>query len=279
MRPIEALDLKVALAEWWRYSPHARGFVDQMRATGVNLHEPGAEAQWLREAETVLVTEDMTALLEAAFVGFPHEHPFAETEVELDPGFALLARPIHTRPDDPAVPSVRAIFWLTAGEVGIPTQVHVVAYTDPENFRDAGDFVGIARPPLVSLGGTSGDFATMPSSPEVRLARTLWALMRQRIATARREAAERAGARRARRAGHFPEVSVVDLRRLKTRASSDGGAEPVDVNWSHRWIVGGHWRNQWMPSTETHEPRWIAPYVKGPEHKPLVADKVYQLIR
>ncbi len=53
------------------------------------------------------------------------------------------------------------------------------------------------------------------------------------------------------------------------RAQNSAATTPEATDWSCRWIVSGHWRNQWCPSTETHRATWIAPYVKGPDDKPL----------
>ena len=52
------------------------------------------------------------------------------------------------------------------------------------------------------------------------------------------------------------------------------------VSWSHRWLVNGHWRNQWLPSRAAHRLQWIAGYVKGPASKPLVVkDRVTAWVR
>lgn len=63
--------------------------------------------------------------------------------------------------------------------------------------------------------------------------------------------------------------NIVQLRR---RASDCGARLDCDepVEWSHRWVVSGHWRNQYIPSSGEHRPIWILPYVKGPEGKPLL---------
>ncbi len=99
---------------------------------------------------------------------------------------------------------------------------------------------------------------------------SLMMLSGQKITTTERLRPSRGLFRRAERAGEKvpDEVSVITLRR---RVGADGasiGAEAVE--WSHRWLVSGHWRNQWMPSTDGHQLRWIDGYVKGPEDKPLV---------
>lgn len=75
------------------------------------------------------------------------------------------------------------------------------------------------------------------------------------------------------------EVVIVRLRRKSLDETSDG--EPVgDVPWSHRWLVSGHWRNQWLPSRMAHRLQWIAGHVKGPQHKPLVVkDRVTAWVR
>ncbi len=64
------------------------------------------------------------------------------------------------------------------------------------------------------------------------------------------------------------DVKVIQLRRpqIENHQQSEDGAE---VEWSCRWIVSGHWRNQYHPSTGKHELKYILPYVKGPEDKPL----------
>ena len=66
------------------------------------------------------------------------------------------------------------------------------------------------------------------------------------------------------------DVKVVQLRRYESesRPASDDGSTP---DWTCRWIVNGHWRNQYHPSTGKHELKYILPYVKGPEDKPFKA--------
>jgi len=64
-------------------------------------------------------------------------------------------------------------------------------------------------------------------------------------------------------------VNVVILRAMD-RIDADQ-AESSGVYWNCRWLVNGHWRNQFHPSTGGHTPTWISPYVKGPADKPFVA--------
>jgi hypothetical protein len=64
-----------------------------------------------------------------------------------------------------------------------------------------------------------------------------------------------------------PGVRFILLRRM---AREQGQAKGVGQTYSHRWLVSGHFRNQWYPSEQTHKVIWIEPYVKGPEATPLV---------
>jgi len=73
-----------------------------------------------------------------------------------------------------------------------------------------------------------------------------------------------------------PNVSVVRLRAAETYAYDETGAGSVD--WAHRWMVRGHYRAQWYPSEAAHHVVWIAPYLKGPEDKPLLTH-VYAVVR
>lgn len=69
-------------------------------------------------------------------------------------------------------------------------------------------------------------------------------------------------------------VKYVKLRRVTY--AYVGGTKEVD--WTHRWMVDGHWRNQWLPSVEMHRQQFILPYVKGPEDKPLLLKRPLNLV-
>lgn len=112
-----------------------------------------------------------------------------------------------------------------------------------------------------------------------RFLQAFFRLAQQRIAAPSERRAPRASRRRAARIGKEAEnVLVVTLRREKR--TRDFGEER-DVNWTRRWMVGAHWRNQWYPTLGIHRQIWIAPYVKGPEDKPLVlhAGRAYEFVR
>lgn len=76
-----------------------------------------------------------------------------------------------------------------------------------------------------------------------------------------------------RKGGVLDPVTIVRL--PKRHYVTDGDGHTL-TEWSHRWMVTGHWRKQWYAKAEVHRPKWIAPYVKGPDDKPLlVKEKRY----
>lgn len=130
--------------------------------------------------------------------------------------------------------------------------------------------------------GIRWTFTLSPVNDENGLADTLlatWTLMQQSLSVAARSSVDRAERRRSMRAQLGSDVVVIRLR----RRSLDEPREDTDeegVPWSHRWLVSGHWRNQWLPSRACHRLQWITGYVKGPQYKPLVIkDRVTAWVR
>jgi hypothetical protein len=98
---------------------------------------------------------------------------------------------------------------------------------------------------------------------------TTWTLMQQTITVSVPARVGPTDAKRDARLALPSDLVVVRLRRHSIDSEEPPG-EPQEGNWSHQWIVGGHWRNQWLPSRNAHRLQWIAPYIKGPAGAPLV---------
>lgn len=98
-------------------------------------------------------------------------------------------------------------------------------------------------------------------------------LMQQQIGVTEHLPQTRPQRRRANRAGQpLDATRVIRLRHVR-HASDDGHSS---IEYRHRWIVKGHWRNHWFPRQQRHVPLWIAPHVKGPDDAPfLTGEKVY----
>lgn len=102
---------------------------------------------------------------------------------------------------------------------------------------------------------------------KLRLLSACIAFIDQRIFSVVTREASRATRRRHGDLKHEPLIRVIELRRKYQRIDAHGEHEARD--WSCQWIVRGHWRQQWYPKLNRHQPKWITPYVKGPDNKPL----------
>lgn len=91
----------------------------------------------------------------------------------------------------------------------------------------------------------------------------------QRIVEDTTAPVQRHTARRAAKLNLPSTCNVVQMRRLDRRASASDHAAAIE--WQCQWLVRGHWRRQFYPRAGRHVPRWIAPYVKGPDDKPMKA--------
>jgi hypothetical protein len=119
----------------------------------------------------------------------------------------------------------------------------------------------------------------------VRILHSYWLLMSQTLVEQSKETGDRTQRRRLEREKCPTDVIVVQFRKRKyVNERGEETEESKKIDWSHRWIVGGHWR--WQPykdpasGGEIKKRIWISPYVKGPEDKPLVAkSKVFVLAK
>jgi hypothetical protein len=103
---------------------------------------------------------------------------------------------------------------------------------------------------------------------DCRMFAAMLSFLQQRILIYSRESVSRAARRRAEIKGRNikPEVNVVRLRKAQYHSRQGEGRE---VDWSCRWIVHGHWRNQWYATEQKNHPVFINSFIKGPEDKPL----------
>lgn len=132
-----------------------------------------------------------------------------------------------------------------------------------------------------------GDHA-VPGTNSLRYVHALWLLLNQTVTLTEKHDLDRSGRRRAAKKGLPTQVTVVSLRRA---VRPNTPAHDSMIEWTHRWIVRGHWA--WRVCGRDHPQAqaapvkggigvrvWISPYQKGPDDKPLVVtDKVYTLER
>jgi hypothetical protein len=119
---------------------------------------------------------------------------------------------------------------------------------------------------------------------ELKYFAALIAFMGQEIFPTRREKLPRDARKRLTRAGFDPgseqnEPRIIYLRRVTHRP--EDAADGTGVEYTHRWWVKGHWRNQWYPTENRHKPLWIHPHIKGPDGLPIAAkrDELVAVVR
>lgn len=256
-------------AEWWAHEQQDDAYRDFVQ------HLPAGQLWW--------VAPDMQLLVEAATLSLP-DFPLRQSDVPDPAGVVFYASPltgIDSRQEGQV--AVNAMSWSatasrTSGQ-GV-LLIYTWALTDQRGWVA----LGVASWDLGQhLANVRGDYSETHAASVVedrRRMAALWLLASQEtLATRSAERIERAAARRQRREGiEVDTLRVLRLRRRHQRSENEQGQESRE--WTHRWVVSGHWRNQWLPSEDRHRPTWIAPYVKGPEDKPLVLkDSVKALVQ
>ena len=296
MRAIDILDKQVTLIEKWK-SPAglhlAQAAVARMEKIGIGGTYDAEgfrqdKATGLNIADTYWVTSEMCDLVTHAAPQFKPQHLLV-SDMPSKCGFIYFDKNIYLEDEDyfnagngdsynmPA----RAIWYLVDTDPDTGPFAQINMYT-PSALWDEID-PGMAHKYFGELIFSTVYFLELGKESDYnntfsyKLLSTLFVLMNQRIAVQHREQGNRATDRRIKRArlGITNDVLVVNLRReASPQTAFDEGKE---VMWSHRWMVDGHWRNQYFPSIDDHRQIWIAPHVKGPDHLPLfVKDKVYK---
>lgn len=75
-------------------------------------------------------------------------------------------------------------------------------------------------------------------------------------------------------------VRYVQLRHRSVLPEQRGKVDGGGRTHQNRWIVSGHWRNQWYPSRQDHRPIWIDSHFKGPDGAPILdPDKLVHVLR
>ncbi|MBE3206715.1 hypothetical protein IHE48_38500 [Frankia sp. CH37] len=274
------------------------------------------EYRRLRDATLYYVAADMTELAVTAGESLPNFHLEPE-DVPSPTGFVVFAEPIGSYVSSDADPPERipivAASWGPFSAAHLPRGGVWVTHYAPT------DFPAIERMALQRIGrpmrehertrlhaGTGpltwdnetvlgyggdlqasfkpGDSHSGPGdtiAPWIQTLRATWLLMNQpSILEVDDLPQDRAAARRARRDGLAASpVRLLHLRRA-TRNQGAPDGESAARAYTCRWMVRGHWRQQWYPTRGVHRPLWINPHLKGPDGKPLrTGDTVHVLDR
>lgn len=104
-----------------------------------------------------------------------------------------------------------------------------------------------------------------------RFAAGLWFLDLEWVGVERKRVSRQQERTYLRQGKPVPEINEVVLRRAYREPREGKGGDSAPREYSCSWVVSGHWRNQFYPSTGEHAPKYINPYPKGPVDKPLRA--------
>jgi hypothetical protein len=243
----------------------------------------GMEILRQQNATLFYIAADMVELVDVAASSIP-DFELAPEDLPADAGVMIFQRPISLISIGDAQLGITAVCWG-------PTPAHDnvlfgTTYLDRAEAAPVFDSVAPNRqmarnePQLVYAHGgeftwpfgnnesTALESANFKATLLPRL-RTAWLLMQQSLVNSSEVQLTRPARRRLQRAGHEPaDVRLVELRRTSTPAHTDDST--TDREYHHRWIVRGHWRQQWHPSRQVHRPTWIAPHIKGPDQAPLI---------
>ena len=268
--------------------------------------------QTLLRADPIYVSDDVMTLWEYAAKTF-QEEVIRRDDLVVPAGFALLPRPFVIQDMHGKTVRYRALAWLPVsqresynwdeGAVGQGVWLSLISNindiddywleTNVQSDGTPGDVIREASlreghiwslmhgAPVVfdqainTLKDSDGNLITDPDD----LARgaqiythvqCFWRLMSQLVIVP--ESLPRQARRQRQREKRVDNVKVLRLRRTKPKHEHDFEEGP-GIEYSHRFIVSGHWRNQ--PYGKKDEPTyykqiWIAPYVKGPEDKEII---------
>jgi hypothetical protein len=309
LRPVDVVHIRRQMVDWWstpgewqhRYALQGRRPIDS--DDNNEMLDAAAARCWIedgfRESELFWVSTEMTQLVTTMAPSIPDCIP----EPPCGSGFVVFARSIPGLDAEVGTTMYTTAFlWRTVEtKIGWCWGIETYAWRDLisvwRSMSEEDRLLFRTAMPL-RLHPTGGsewpvdcmttDFSRLPATnaqmeasmlEDRRILATFWALCSQRIALQETYKPDRNIQRQARREGwkSVPPVRVIRLREPAARSRGDAGS---DVEWSHRWLVGEHWRRQWYPASGQHRPKLIHSYVKGPADKPLVVrETVKALVR
>jgi hypothetical protein len=257
----------------------------------------------LPECEPIYVSADLTELIDIAADTFKPE-PLVPTDLLTPSGFAYFSRPLFVRDRRELEMPFRAVQWNPIVDVngrGEPASIDGqqvysgIVITLYAHKDDPDPDPGFTRPePMVGGSALAMEYVTtLRFNQQSSLYETdasihdlvchikvFFRLCAQTIAWPRRERVARPVWKRAR--AHWKDIKEVVVFTLRRAKPSQYEGEEREVQWSHRWVVQGHWRNQPYKDNggTIYRQIWIAPYVKGPDGKPLIFKRrAFELIR
>lgn len=284
MRYTQALDHQLKCIRWLRgqRAPGGKSPQDVKRRLSIVAE--------LETAETFYWAPEIVGVINDVSHSLPGNWGLRLSMLPTRRGFSHLAEPLYlVDSNDTPAGEVLAIAWaIGSDDESGDDAVSVSAFWYEKDLDRSGlTTIGVSEgEPIAEVLRRVEAEATTPFSRLAMASAVLTfsaglAFLEQRIMVPSVQPVERHARKRMEREQwlHEPLVRVVELRRKQAPSQPDG--EHTAVDWACQWVVRGHWRQQWYPSLKDYQPRWIMPYVKGPEDKPLKPPraKIFAVVR
>jgi hypothetical protein len=248
--------------------------------------------QTLWQADTLYVTSDMLHVLMQAAHDLPEDAAFDEHILITKTGFCLFEEPITGTDRGGKTICMHGMAWdlmLSVDSHGKKEPMLMIYFlvdpNDPtdhynQEFVPTMQVLGLGSPPVTlqhfypaRLGQTlagvkEGEQGTKIILDTLKVFLAMQLLAQQRMGEPMVMRPDRATRKRV--AKWHEGDRYITLITLRRKSAAKDNEEPQKIDWSHRWLVKGHWRRQYYPKTKTHDYVYIFGYVKGPEDKPLV---------
>jgi hypothetical protein len=243
----------------------------------------------LNLADTIFLTRDMQHIILQAAHDLPEEAEFDFRTFITPCGFCMFEETVYGKDRIGLTIGVSAMAWNLAPIQGEPHEALMLYFfTSTDDMED--DVNREVMPRIRARGDSIGPLALCHWYPALEGARIPAAgepgtelvtgllklfvamnlIAQQKIGEPMQMRPTRAQRRRIERDPNYPHpdkrITLITLRRKSVKHDD----EPKEIVRTHRWLVRGHWRRQWYPSTKRHEWKYIYEYVKGPEDKPLL---------
>jgi hypothetical protein len=272
-------------------------------------------------AHTFHVQAEMTDLIDAASLGLSDDTPWRRELLPTEVGFVYFDKPLVAHDTRGRMLKAHALLWGpgSIGDVPCTMLYWFNDVDDPDDLikfkvesslafsdhiRSCGrlqlfhiDVIGDNEDVGPAKVAPNEDYEKrieeegdqpLPADNGVRRFVAYLRLLSQTLIKSSPADVDKAAMKRATRRGLPGLVTTVTLRRV--RYVGNETHDETEVEWSHRWLVRGHWRRQPCgPDHPLAEPDghggfvaiiYINPYIKGPEDKPLhLSNKVYDLAR
>lgn len=222
------------------------------------------------------LSSSMVDLVDAAATTMePHRLTEQEVVVPLPSQFGIVffEKPMDVVSRDESDPRAQAMSW-ELNMSGFTKQLAIMTVTWDRVEKLGWIPVGFS---VWNVGDRSDSVNGSCTEDNHRLV-SMWALASMpRLVVNEPAHVNRADVRRAKRANLPSDVRFIDLRAPEHAPTRREGK---NVDWSHRWIVNGHWHQvAYGPGKGQRRSQWYAPYLKGPKDKPLVVKETVGVLR